>query len=100
MTFPQRMPGTLFSMAEIEANRDNPNWLGVVREWNRTKPLRMGGGLWDMLNWRHDMHTFIRRRYSESLRLTGKGNRAWKRAAALNLEPGTIIWPDYAMPRR
>ena len=27
----------------------------------------------------------------------GKGNKAWKRADQLDREPGTIIWPDYAL---
>ena len=27
----------------------------------------------------------------------GKGNRAWKRVAALDRQPGVLIWPYYAL---
>ena len=27
----------------------------------------------------------------------GRGNRAWKRADALDREPGTITWPRFAL---
>jgi hypothetical protein len=27
----------------------------------------------------------------------GKGNRAWRRARALDNRPGVLVWPDYAL---
>jgi len=27
----------------------------------------------------------------------GKGSKAWKRVDAMDREPGTLIWPDYAL---
>lgn len=41
----------------------------------------------------------IRRTMQQNLtaRPKGNGNRAWKRAAAIQNEPGTITWPDYAL---
>jgi len=30
----------------------------------------------------------------------GKGNRAWRRWLAMLNEPGTLIWPDYALLTR
>ena len=61
-----------------------------------TYPLRKAWNL-DFTKRRRDN---IRRFMRQQLRCTpkGRGNRAWKRAQAIWREPGTLIWPDYALP--
>lgn len=44
-------------------------------------------------------HSNIRRAMRQNLRAEpkGRGNRAWKRADALDRQPGCIVWPNYAL---
>jgi hypothetical protein len=52
---------------------------------------------WRAIKRREEMRWRMVRRWLEINRKVGKGNRAWKRAAALDRQPGVLIWPDYAL---
>lgn len=58
-------------------------------------------GAWNLdFSDRRTRHDNLRRliHWRISCRPKGKGNRSWKRADALEPQPGVLIWPDYAIP--
>jgi hypothetical protein len=51
---------------------------------------------WTRQNARQDLRWRLAKQLRDESK-RGKGNRAWKRVDALDREPGTLIWPNYAL---
>lgn len=77
----------------FELFRANPQSFAIARAWNMLMVRFL-----DRHYRRHEIRHLLR----SSLRCIapGKGNKAWKRVAALDRQAGVIIWPDYALPTR
>ncbi len=54
---------------------------------------------WVRFHAANDIRRRMRHQWAFDYSKRGKGNRAWKRVDAINNEPGTILWPDYALRR-